>query len=86
MFSCKQATERMSTSLDGELSLYRRLALRLHLMMCKFCSRCWQQMLFLRKAMHTCSERSEEIDFMPEHSLSSEACERIKNTLKEQHH
>ena len=83
MFSCKQATELMSVSLDSKLSLYKRVALRFHLLMCKLCSRCWRQMLFVRDAMHKCSERAEEIDFMPDHSLSPEACERIKNSLRE---
>lgn len=86
MYSCERATELMSASLDGELSLYQRLALRVHLLLCKFCSRCWQQMLFLRNTMHSCSERAEEIDFMLGHSLSYEACERIKNSLKDHKH
>lgn len=82
MFSCKRATELMSASLDTKLSLYQRSALKMHLLMCKLCSRCWKQMLFVRDAMHTCSERAEEIDFMPDHSLPPEACDRIKNALK----
>ena len=84
MYSCKQATELMSLSLDAKLSLYQRVALKMHLWMCKLCSRFWEQMLFLRDAMHKCSERPEEIDFMPDRSLSPEACERIKNVLKEE--
>lgn len=84
MFSCKRATELMSASLDKKLSFYQRLALKMHLFMCKFCSRCWKQMLFIKEAMHTCSERAEEIDFMADHSLSDEACQRIKNALKKE--
>jgi hypothetical protein len=84
MYSCKQASELMSLSLDGKLSLYQRVALKMHLFMCKLCSRCWKQMLFVRDAAHKCSERAEELDFMPDHSLSPEACERIKNALKEE--
>ena len=83
MFSCKQATELMSVSLDSKLSLYQRFALRFHRLMCKLCLRCWDQMLFVRNAMNTCTERAEEIDFMPDHSLSPEACERIKNSLRD---
>lgn len=74
----------MSLSLDGKLSLYQRVALKMHLLMCKLCSRCWKQMLFVRDAVHKCSERAEEIDFMPDHSLSVAACERIKNALQEE--
>ena len=84
MYSCKQATELMSASLDGKLSLYQRFALKLHLMMCKLCSRCWSQLLFVKEAMHKCSEKTEEIDFISDQSLSPEACERIKNLLQEQ--
>ena len=84
MYSCKQATELMSLSLDGKLSLYQRVLLKIHLLMCKLCSRCWEQMLFLRDAVHKCSEQAEEMEFMADHSLSAEACERIKNALKEE--
>lgn len=84
MFSCERATALISESMDGNLSLYHRFALRMHLLMCKFCSRCWHQMFFLRNTMHKCSDRTEEIDFMPGYSLSEEACARIKNYLKEQ--
>ena len=83
MYSCKQATELMSTSLDGELSLSQRFGLRLHLFMCKLCSRCWKQMLLIRDAMHNWSERLEDIDFISEQSLSPEACDRIKNSLRQ---
>ena len=84
MYSCKQATELMSLSLDGKLSLYQRVALKVHLLMCKLCSRCWKQMLFIRHTAHECSQRAEETDFVSDHSLSPEACERIKNALKEE--
>jgi hypothetical protein len=86
MFSCKRATELMSESLDSKLSLYKRFALRMHLFMCKFCTRCWKQLLFLKDTMQICSERAEEIDFMPDYSLSSDACDRIKSSFKEQSH
>jgi predicted anti-sigma-YlaC factor YlaD len=83
MFSCERVTELISASLDSKLSLYQRVGLKVHLLMCKLCSSCWQQMLFLRNTMRKCAERAEEIDFMPYHSLSEEACERIKNFLTE---
>ena len=84
MYSCKQATELMSLSLDSKLSLYQRVVLKMHLLMCKLCSRCWRQMLFVRDAVHKCSERTEETDFMTGYSLSPEACERIKKSLEEE--
>jgi len=81
MLSCKQATELMSASLDIKLSLFQRISLKFHLLMCELCSRCWRHLLFLRNAMHTYSEHAEEIECMQDHSLSLEACERIRNAL-----
>ncbi|UCG14955.1 MAG: zf-HC2 domain-containing protein [Deltaproteobacteria bacterium] len=86
MFSCKQATERMSASLDGKLSLSQRIGLRLHLLMCKFCSRCWSQLNIVRDATHRCSEHPELIDFRPEKTLSQQACDRIKRLLRQNTH
>ena len=37
MFSCRQASERMSRALDEPLSFTQRLSLRAHLMMCNGC-------------------------------------------------
>ena len=83
MYSCRQASELMSACLDQKLSLYQRISLKIHLFMCRYCSRCWQQMHFIRGAMQYCSERSEELEFMQGQSLSEEACDRIKRSMKE---
>jgi hypothetical protein len=83
MLSCERTTELISASLDAKLAIYERLALKMHLLMCKLCSRCWRQMLLLSTTMHEWSKRSEEIDFMPGRSLSKDACERIKKSLRE---
>lgn len=50
MRSCREVSELVSKSLDVHLSLRERLAVRLHLMMCKHCSNFKKQMLFLRQA------------------------------------
>ncbi|MBW1982169.1 MAG: zf-HC2 domain-containing protein [Deltaproteobacteria bacterium] len=83
MLSCKEAAQLISESLDNQLPLSRRLALRMHLLMCKFCSRYWKQMHFLRKTLHYCSEHVEETQYLPEASLSQEARARIKKILRE---
>ena len=84
MYSCKEATELMSLSLDGKLSLYQLVGLRMHLFMCKLCPRCWEQILFVRDAVHRCSELADEIGFMLDHSLTPEASERIKKSVREE--
>lgn len=39
MLSCREVTERASRYLDRELSWRERLQMRLHLMMCRYCTR-----------------------------------------------
>lgn len=44
MLSCKDVAERASALIDGELGLFDRLQMRLHLAMCKGCGAFIQQM------------------------------------------
>ncbi|HSG04068.1 MAG TPA: zf-HC2 domain-containing protein [Marinobacterium sp.] len=55
--SCLRATERMSQSLDQKLPLTERVQLKLHLLMCKRCERCQQQMELLHRV---CRKRSDQ--------------------------
>ena len=50
MLSCKESTYLMSAAQDRPLGLRERLALRLHLMICKGCANYDRQMDFLRAA------------------------------------
>jgi hypothetical protein len=79
MFNCKKVTHLVSESLDRKLSLYQRMGMRIHLMMCKFCSRYQEQLLFLRKTARLYSESSEDPDLSIE--LSSEVGKRIKESM-----
>ena len=51
MLSCKQVTRLASERLDRELTLRERMSFRMHLMMCKACSRFDSQMQFMRSAL-----------------------------------
>jgi hypothetical protein len=53
MLSCKQASQLISQSLDRSLTLRERIALKLHLIICKYCKRFSQQVHTLRNAMRT---------------------------------
>jgi hypothetical protein len=79
MFNCKKVTQLLSESLDRNLPLYQRMGMRIHLMMCKFCSRYKEQLLFLRKTARLYSESSEDSDLSVQ--LSSEAGKRIKESM-----
>ena len=53
MLNCKQASQIISQSLDRPLTLRERLALKFHLIICKYCKRFSQQLQTLRVAMNT---------------------------------
>ena len=79
MFNCKKVTQLLSEALDRNLPLYQRMGMRIHLMMCKFCSRYKEQLLFLRKTARLYSENSEDSDLSIQ--LSSEVGKRIKESM-----
>lgn len=58
MLTCKEATRRLSESLDRPLTLSERLSLRLHLAMCRGCSNYERQMVMLREACRRFLDRS----------------------------
>ncbi len=82
MLSCKEVSHLVSESLDRQLPLVQRLRVRLHLLMCRFCSRFRQQTLFLRDAARRYLRAIEETETGPGTALSPEARERIKRSLK----
>ena len=51
MLSCKQASQIISQSLDKPLTTRERFALKLHLIICKYCKRFSQQVQTLRVAL-----------------------------------
>ena len=71
----------VSESLDRALPLYQRMGIRIHLMMCKFCTRYRRQLLILSEAIRLKSIHGEEIELPI--ALPSEAKERIKRSLVE---
>jgi len=53
MMSCKEVTEKASALIDGELSLWERLQIRLHLAICRGCERFIDQMKVTRTLTET---------------------------------
>jgi putative zinc finger protein len=51
MLNCRQVSDLLSDRLDRNLRPMERLALRIHLSMCKGCARVEGQLEFLRKAV-----------------------------------
>ena len=56
MLNCNEVTKLCSDELERPLGLRERMALKMHLMMCKGCSNYRTQMSALRAAMHRYAE------------------------------
>jgi len=76
--SCKAAARLQSEALDHELSFRRRLGLRIHLVLCKWCRRYGKQITFIHNAVHSHPDKMAE-SVSPQ--LSNEARERIRQKL-----
>ncbi|MBW1996789.1 MAG: hypothetical protein JRJ29_02365 [Deltaproteobacteria bacterium] len=70
----------ISESMDRTLPVHQRTGIRVHLLMCKFCSRYRKQLLYLRKTIRSLSAHGEEI--YSSMTLSREAKERISSLLE----
>ncbi len=81
MLSCRAVSQLVSESLDHDLSLSQNIEIKMHLFMCKFCSRFNKQLLSIRKA---CRENAELMGEGAEQgALCQEAKERIKRSLQQ---
>ncbi len=83
IFSCKQASQMVSESMDRPLRLRERVTLRMHLLMCSFCTRFVRQMRVLRRAVVQLGQATPESSVLPQVSLSTEARARISRVLSE---
>ena len=83
LFSCQQASQMVSESLDRPLRLRDRVTLRMHLLMCSFCTRFSRQMRFLRRAAIRFRQAAPEPTAASEETLSVEAKRRISRVLSE---
>jgi len=80
MFHCNDVSQKVSQSLDASLPFHHRVAVRMHLLMCRYCARFRQQLIMLRKASrHTDDEPSMDETTA---TLSNETKERIKKALR----
>jgi hypothetical protein len=79
MFNCKEVTRVVSESMDRTLPIHQRMFIRMHLLMCKYCSRFRSQLLLIRDL-----SRSEEMagDSDDTIVLPPDACKGIKRSLQ----
>ena len=77
--SCHEATRLQSEAMDRRLPLRKRVGLRIHLILCRWCRRYGKQIRFLRQAAY---EHSDELVEAVPQRLSAEARERIKRKVE----
>jgi len=77
--NCQEAARAQSELLDHPLPPARRIGLKLHLLICKWCRRYGQQIRFLRLAAH---EHHDRLAQAASPTLAAEARQRIKQRLR----
>lgn len=79
---CKDMTRLLSEAMDRPLPLGIRIKMRLHFLICKWCERYKNQLLFLRQALRRNPDAIEGEAAAPSASLSPEAKDRLKRTIR----
>lgn len=77
--NCKQASQLISRNLDSGVSMRDRVALKFHLLLCKYCSRFSQQLTALNVAISSMRQNIEDDSNI---KLPSEAKKRIVKSLE----
>ncbi len=80
MPNCRETSRLVSEAMDRKLPLFKRLLLRLHLRMCKYCHRFEQQLLKIRQISRHINQHIEHLDTSI--SLSDEARKRMQSAIK----
>jgi hypothetical protein len=82
MLSCKDVTQLISESMDHSLPLGKRIGVRIHLLMCRFCTRYERQLLLIREAVRRLVAMEEPSEGMFLGVLSEDVRERIRQSLR----
>jgi hypothetical protein len=82
MLSCKDVTQLISQSMDTALPVGKRIGVRIHLLMCRFCARYEKQLLLIRETVGSIVTAEETPEGASAELLSEEARERIRAALR----
>ena len=80
MFRCRDVSRKLSQAMDTRLPLAQRVAIRVHLLMCRYCLRFHRQLHLLRQVSRMTEIPPDDDAFSP--TLSDDAKARIKETLQ----
>jgi len=82
MLSCKDVTRLISESMDRSLPIGKRVGVRFHLLICKFCARYERQLLLIRDTVRPLAAMEDTYGSLIGARLSEEAKERIRSSLR----
>lgn len=81
---CEIISQKISRSLDGEISLRDRIEIRIHTMGCALCKRYRQQLLAMRQMLEKYAQENGAADPEQKTRLSEEARNRIHQAVKQE--
>jgi hypothetical protein len=82
MLSCKDVTRLISESMDRTLPVGTRIAVRIHLLVCRFCARYRRQLHLIRDTVQRIVAAEDTFGDATGGGLSEERRERIKRALE----
>jgi hypothetical protein len=82
MLSCKDVTRLLSDSMDRSLPIGKRIGVRLHLLICKFCARYERQLHLIRDTVRRIAAAEETPGEPFGGALSEAARTRIRSALE----
>lgn len=84
MLTCKETTYLISQSFDRELSFGERLRIKMHLLMCRFCSRFNKQLRLIRALTNSIAQKEQTgpLAGLSDETLSLEARNRIIKAIQ----
>lgn len=77
LFNCKKVSRLVSDSMDRDLGFWRRLGIRFHLMMCRYCFRYDRQLRMIRQRL-----RGGETEDVAIQTLSEEQKKRLRELIR----
>jgi len=82
MLSCKDVTQLISESMDRSIPLGKRIGVRIHLLICRFCARYRRHLLLIRETVRQIMTDEDRPEAPFRETLAAEARERIKESLR----
>jgi hypothetical protein len=81
MMSCEEASFYISKNLDTDIGFRKKMSLRMHVIMCKYCMRFEKELNFISKKIQQFTSGKENT--APSHTLSDEKKDKLQQLIEE---